>query len=224
MSILNALHTGDWSQYNEAGESNEQLEPLELRSIEQDIVIARMKKLAKDPSVDPSNALDLVHMSYQEQEWERQSTVGDITRPTPADRKAWEQYEKFIQLAVQLLSKYRGIDGAWRSNRYDTIPTNSRSSMASMAAASVKESITVKWDSAKDLNLVMESFDSHDHTFGIDGVLDGTIDMAIERIVNDIVDRNMVALEEYVDESTYVIHAHNAQTAEKIDTVTITMG
>lgn len=114
------------------------LEPLELSKEQENVVIARMKKLAKDPAYDFANALELVHKSYQQQDWERQKVIGDLVRPSPPDRAAWEQYEKFIQLAVKLLSKYRGVNGLWRSERYDTVPVNQRASMGSMAAARIK--------------------------------------------------------------------------------------
>ena len=223
MSLLNALHTGDWNQYNELTEGKEQLEPLELRNVEQDVVIARMKKLAKDPAVEPANALDLVHMSYDEQEWERQSTIGDLVCPTPADRKAWAQYEKFIQLAVGLLSKYRGIDGSWRSNRYDTVPTNDRSSMASMAAAAVKESFIARWDSAKELNLATDLFEVEETTYGVDGLFECTdIYEVIHRIVGDIESKGYVAMEECVDVKSYIIHIHDTE-ANEVDKVSITL-
>lgn len=115
-----------------------ELEPLELSKEEQNIIIARMKKLAKDPKFDFANALELVHVSYTKQEWERQQVIGDIVRPSPPDRRAWKQYEQMIGLAVKLLSKYRGVNGLWRSERYDTVPTNQRASMGSMAAARIK--------------------------------------------------------------------------------------
>ncbi len=114
------------------------LEPLELSKEEQNVIIARMKKLAKDPSYEYANALELVHQSYTKQDWERQQVIGDIVRPSPPDRRAWKQYEQMIALAVKLLSKYRGVNGLWRSERYDTIPTNQRASMGSMAAARIK--------------------------------------------------------------------------------------
>lgn len=120
------------------------LEPLELSKEQENVVIARMKKLAKDPEYDFANALELVHKSYQQQDWERQKVIGDLVRPSPPDRAAWTQYEKFIQLAVKLLSKYRGVNGLWRSERYDTVPTNQRASMGSMAASRIKNETIMK--------------------------------------------------------------------------------
>ncbi|MFY0656214.1 MAG: hypothetical protein JXR12_05620 [Neptunomonas phycophila] len=222
MKLLKAAYTNNWESLNELA-SKEQLEPLELRPTEEAVVIARMKKLAKDPAVEPANALELVHMSYAEQEWERQSTIGDLVRPTPADRKAWAQYEKFIQLAVELLSKYRGIDGAWRSNRYDTVPTNDRSSMASMAAAAVKESFVARWNSAKDLNLAADLFEANEVTYGIDGLFEcADIFDVIQRVVGDIESKGYVAMEECIDEKSYIIHIHDSE-ANEIDTVSITI-
>ena len=220
MKLLKAAYTNNWESLNELA-SSEQLEPLELRPTEEAVVIARMKKLAKDPAVEPANALELVHMSYEEQDWERQSTIGDLVRPTPADRKAWAQYEKFIQLAVELLSKYRGIDGAWRSNRYDTVPTNDRSSMASMAAAAVKESFTARWDSASELNLTADLFEASESTYGVDGLFEGDIYDTINRIVTDIESKGFTAMEECIDEKSYIIHICNNE-ADVIDKVTIT--
>lgn len=120
------------------------LEPLELSKEQENVVIARMKKLAKDPQYQFANALELVHQSYQQQPWERQKVIGDLVRPSPPDRAAWKQYEKFIQLAVKLLAKYRGVNGLWRSERYDTIPTNQRASMGSMAASRIKGESVIK--------------------------------------------------------------------------------
>lgn len=220
MKLLKAAYTNDWESLNELA-SSEQLEPLELRPTEEAVVIARMKKLAKDPAVEPANALELVHMSYEEQEWERQSTIGDLVRPTPADRKAWAQYEKFIQLAVELLSKYRGIDGPWRSNRYDTVPTNDRSSMASMAAAAVKESFVARWDSARELNLATDLFEAEETTYGVDGLFEcADIYEVIHRIVGDIESKGYVAMEECVDDNTYIIHVHDTE-ANEVDKVSI---
>lgn len=218
MKVLQAAYTNNWDQLNEQAE---QLEPLELRPTEKSVVIARMKKLAKDPSVEPANALELVHQSYNEQDWERQNSIGDLVRPTPADRKAWEQYEEFIGIAVKLLSKYRGIDGPWRSNRYDTVPTNDRSSMASMAAASVKESVAAKWDSAANLNLSMDLFESSESTFKVDGIFNEALYDAVTRISSDIESNGFVAMEETVDESTVIIHVCDND-ADIIDRVTIT--
>ena len=220
MKLLKAVLTGDWSSLTELA-SSEQLEPLELRSTEEAVVIARMKKLAKDPSVEPANALELVHMSYDEQDWERQSTVGDLIRPTPADRKAWAQYVQFIELAVKLLSKYRGIKGGWRSNRYDTVPTNDRSSMASMAAANAKESFVAKWDSAADLGMAIDLFESVESTYGIDGKFEeSSIYDVLTRITVDIESQGLVALEECLDDDTYVVHVCDNE-ADVVNRVTI---
>jgi hypothetical protein len=120
------------------------LEPKELTKEEELIVISRMKKMAKDPKYKFANALELVHQSYLRQPFERQTVVGDLVRPTPTDRAAWKQYESFIELAVKLLAKYRGIDGDWRTDKFASLPVNYRSSIASTAAAKVKEGYIVK--------------------------------------------------------------------------------
>lgn len=222
MNFLKAVHTNDWTQYNELANTNAQLEPLELRSTEEAVVIARMKKLAKDPAVNPANALDLVHMSYDEQDWERQSSIGDLVRPTPADRKAWEQYEKFIQLAVQLLSKFRGIKGEWRTDRYDTVPTNDRSSMASMAAANAKESFESRWDSTSELSQLAELFEDDESTYRIDGLFEThSIYEVSARITDDIEALGFVVLEETVNDNTVILHISDAK-ADIVDKVKIT--
>lgn len=154
MDMFRALYKGEWDRLVE---ENVPLEPLELSKLEFDIVVARMKKLAKDSAYKCANALQLVHDSYKEQEWERQNDHGDFQRPTPTDRKAWEQYEKMIALAVKLLSKYRGVKGDWRTDRFQAVPTNDRASMGSMMAAQV-ESFKVSWtNSVKDV--ILESLD-----------------------------------------------------------------
>lgn len=136
MTIIKALLSDNWTLHES---TNTPLEPLELNKLEQGIIIARMKKLAKDPQFNFANALELVHRSYEQQDWERQGTYGDFIRPKPSDRKAWTQYEEMIQNAVKLLSKFRGINGDWRTDRFVTVPTNDRASMGSMAAASIGE-------------------------------------------------------------------------------------
>jgi hypothetical protein len=154
---LNAVMNNDWDSLQE--KANTALEPLELTVMEQNIIIARMKKLAKDPAFNFANALELVHNSYKQQDWERQSTIGDIVRPSVSDRKAWGQYEEFIELAVALLSQYRGVNGDWRTNAFASVPTNDRASMGSMMAAKVGESVSLSWDSCFGLNIITEQYD-----------------------------------------------------------------
>ena len=45
----------------------------------------------------------------------RKPSAAGAERPIPNMAAAWKQYEQFIQLAVNQLAKYRGIDGDWRS-------------------------------------------------------------------------------------------------------------
>lgn len=183
MDFLRAVYTGDWKSLTESKE----LEPLELSKEEEHVVIARIKKLARDPALKFANALELVHRGYEEQEWERQSAIGDLVRPSPSDRAAWEQYEKFIQLAVKLLAKYRGIKGDWRTDRFDTVPTNQRASMGSMAAARVKEGVVIQWDSLVGLNIVCESHIANDNLFKNNCIVENTsLEAAADKIANDV--------------------------------------
>lgn len=148
MKFLESLYNGTWKLLKETG-SNVPLEPLELSQIECGIIIARLKKLAKDPAYKCANALQLVHDSYKEQDWERQNSYGDFVRPTPSNKKAWKQYEEMIATAVKLLSKYRGVKGDWRTDRFTAIPTNDRSSMGSTVASTIENaSFTVDWSKA----------------------------------------------------------------------------
>jgi len=186
MNLLKAVHLNDWSMIDQLNEA-QALEPLELRKEQEAVIIARIKKLAKDPKEQFPNALALVHRSYEEQEWERQDSIGDIVRPSPSDRKAWAQYEDMIKVAVKMLSKFRGSKGDWRSDAFDTVPTNQRASMGSMAAARVSEStIRSNWQSLAMLNIVMEAVHDDDTTFRNNGVYENTTLGAVaDRVVVD---------------------------------------
>lgn len=164
MSLLRAFHTNTVDEYlTEFSQTN--LEPLELDKSEEHAVIARIKKLARDPAQEFPNALALVHKGYQQQKWEEESIIGDLVRPTPSDRAAWDQYEEFIKLAVKLLAKYRGPKGDWRTDRFLTVTTNQRASMGSMAAARVVEHISVQWTSLSNLNIICEELLPNDGLF-----------------------------------------------------------
>lgn len=186
MQLLKAMYTDDWS---ELIQESADLEPLELSKEEEHVVIARIKKLARDPAHNFSNALELVHRGYEEQEWERQSAIGDLVRPTPSDRAGWEQYEQFIQLAVKLLAKYRGVKGDWRTDRFDTVTTNQRASMGSMAAARVKESFNIEWKSLQGLNIVMEQYMESDSLFRNNGIIEEkSFDSVADRVAHCVME------------------------------------
>lgn len=176
MDLLRAAYTNDWSAFIK---ESADLEPLQLSKEEEHVVIARIKKLARDPAMSFSNALELAHRGYEEQEWERQSAIGDLVRPSPSDRAAWEQYEEFIQLAVKLLAKYRGTKGDWRTDKFDTVTTNQRASMGSMAAARVKESYNVEWESLAELNIVCEEYMANDKMFRNNGIVEASTPEAV---------------------------------------------
>ena len=65
----------------------------------------RIKDGAKDLDQVWANALELVHKAYE---------VEGVQRPTPDLKDAWEQYEENIAYAVEMLGKYKGMDGDWR--------------------------------------------------------------------------------------------------------------
>lgn len=223
MDLLRAVYTDKLDDYL-AEFAKGDLEPLELSKEEEHVVIARIKKLARDPAESFSNALELVHRGYQEQEWERQSAIGDLVRPTPSDRAGWEQYEQFIQLAVKLLAKYRGVKGDWRTDKFDTVTTNQRASMGSMAAARVKESYRVEWKSLQELNIVMEQYTDNDTMFRNNGIIEG---MSVESIADKIAaDVNKTKPEWFVAEgptdgnsSTFYVYGEEG---DEMDSITIT--
>jgi len=216
MELLRAAHFNEWESLEE---SNTPLEPLELSNMEKLVVIARMKKLAKDPAIKFPNALALVHASYQEQDWERQSTVGDLVRPVPSDRAAWKQYEEFIQLSVSLLSKYRGAKGDWRTDRFAAIRTNDRSSMGSMMAAKVSESVIAKWQSAESLDMVADLVTENVDLSGIDSIYPTRAD-AIFNITEWCEAKGHLVAEYVVDDVT-TLEILDPLTADTIDVVTI---
>jgi len=209
-SILSKLHNNEpIFEFVKA-----QLEPLELSREEEHVVIARMKKLAKDPEESFVNALELVHRSYESQDWERQHTIGDLVRPAPSDRKAWETYQEMIQLAVSLLSKFRGSDGEWRTVRYDTVPTNYRASMGSMAAAKVVESVVVEWDSLKELGIILETVSDSDDSFRNNGLFKGDIDMVASKISRDVESMGFVVAEGEVTDTSTTLHVYDSNAVE----------
>lgn len=223
MDLLKAAYSDDWDTYDHDRIMEAQsgaLEPLELSKMEEHIIIARMKKIVRDPAIKIANALELVHLSYQEQDWERQETVGDIVRPTPADRKAWAQYEQMITTAVQLLAKYRGVKGDWRTDRFDTIPTNQRSSMASMAAARVKESIQVEWETTKSLGILAETFTPASKMYRIPGVCENaTIGNVADRIAKEVDERFGYVVAEGISNDTSMTLFVYDHRANIVDTV-----
>jgi hypothetical protein len=64
-----------------------------------------IKAGAKDLDQDWPNALGLVHKAY---------SVSGVERPSVDMQNAWKQYETNLQIAVEYLAKYRGMDGDWR--------------------------------------------------------------------------------------------------------------
>jgi len=206
MDLLKALHTGDWSHLLQ--ETGVALEPLELSQLEVGTVIARIKKLAKDASYKCPNALGLVHDAYKEQDWERQSEYGDFVRPSPSNKKAWQQYEKFIQLAVKLLSKFRGVKGDWRTDRFSSVPTNDRSSMGSMAAAAV-ENWNIMWQQPLKSNIILESIDGAT-LFRRDATIEQTtVENIIEHLRNECGD--IVIMEGVHTIDTWVFNCYDLQ-------------
>lgn len=222
-SILEAIWTNNWSNVSEASASVA-LEPLELTTMEQQVVIARMKKLAKDPACTFANALDLVHRSYQKQEWERQHTIGELARPSYTNKKAWKQYEEFIELAVRLLSKYRGVNGDWRTNAFASVPTNDRASMGSMMAAKVGESATITWKSSEHLQMVAEQYDPTTSIFQINCIFP-SIEQALDVLIAECEKKQVVICHvmEALDKEpiVYQYDILDKKTAEIIDTVFI---
>lgn len=221
--MLKAFLTNDFSIFTENQTANTPLEPLELSEIERGIIVARLKKLAKDPAYTFANALELVHLSYKSQEWERQKTYDDFNRPRPGDRKAWKQYEEFIELAVQLLSKYRGPKGDWRTDRFATIPTTDRSSIGSSAARRVSESyIKIRWESNKATQQLSESLQSEidfDSYFQIDAnISDGDIQTVIDNLIHFCESNEMIVAE--VENSNNMIclyiYDHSAELKDKV--------
>lgn len=219
MELLKHARSGDWEEYEQLQEYrySKDLEPLELTKEEELTVISRMKKIAKDFSIKIPNALKLVHLGYEEQEWERQDAIGSLTRPSPTDKKAWKQYEKFIELSVKLLMKYRGADGEWRSDRYDTVPTNSRSSMASMAAGEVSESYCVTWDSLSELNVALEEAHEKSPLFRNNCIVNMELDDYKCKLNDELKSRNLLMT--LMGESKIIIYNKDA---DIVDTVTIT--
>lgn len=215
--MFRALYLGEWERLDE---TNVPLEPLELSKLEFDIIVARMKKLAKDASYKCANALQLVHDSYREQEWERQAEYGDFQRPTPGDKKAWEQYEKFIALAVKLLSKYRGIKGDWRTDRFSTIPTNDRSSIGSMAAAQV-ESVSVKWTNPVKTGVLLESVQNAT-IFQRDGEFRVGVEAYMEKLYQECNEHDYVIMEGPSTDTTYELHIYDFD-GEPVEQVTLTV-
>lgn len=206
MTLLQALHNNDVSLLELS--VNTALDPLELSRLEQEIVIARMKKLAKDSSISFPNALKLVHKSYEEQEWERQNDHGDFARPQPSNKKAWEQYEKFIQLSVQLLSKHRGPKGDWRTDRFATIPTSDRSSMGSMAAAKIGEQWDVIWDNPNKSNLILEFLDDQS-IFKRNMNVQITFESLIQHIVEECETLGLIVTEGQSTDTTCMLHIYD---------------
>lgn len=215
--MLNAFLSNDWTAITES--ANKPLEPLELSKLEQSIIIARMKKLAKDPAFYFANALELVHNAYQEQDWERQSEYGDFVRPKPSDQNAWKQYEEMIQNAVQLLSKYRGINGDWRTDRFVTVPTNDRASMGSMAAASIGEGIRITWKSlgSQVLTETAQLSDIDDIKQNMDMTNCSTDDI-LERLEQYCTKHDLVLAEGDCDETYATMYVYSLE-AELIDTI-----
>lgn len=64
---------------------------------------------AKDMDKEIENALELVKEAYK---------VENVELPTPAMKKAWEQFSQLLEYATTNLHKYRGIDGDWRMSAY----------------------------------------------------------------------------------------------------------
>ena len=75
-----------------------------------DKVINEIKKMIKKGAVDLEqkwvNALELLHTAYR---------VANVRRPTPAQKGAWNQYEKLIAFSVRQLAATRGIANAGRT-------------------------------------------------------------------------------------------------------------
>jgi hypothetical protein len=68
-----------------------------------------IRKSAMDPTINWTNALDLLHHAYD---------AADVERPTPSMVHAWSQYEDNITYAVQQLQRStdNGLrDDSWRS-------------------------------------------------------------------------------------------------------------
>lgn len=66
---------------------------------------SNIRKGAADTTQQWANALELCQRAYK---------VAGVTRPDPAMRSAWKQYEQNITYAVEQLAKTRGLTGNWR--------------------------------------------------------------------------------------------------------------
>lgn len=68
---------------------------------------ASLKRGSKDEDIPEhwTNALELVHWTYEKSQ---------VERPEPYMRNAWKQYEDCLTHAVKMLARFRGLDGNWR--------------------------------------------------------------------------------------------------------------
>ena len=111
-----------------------------------------IRKGAADLEQDWASALHVVHKAYE---------LEGVERPTPGMAKAWKQYETNIQYAVQMLVKYRGVDGDWRTSallireaaeRKMTFRVTSESSKSSESYTTKAKSIDDLLDAIEDRN------------------------------------------------------------------------
>jgi len=56
---------------------------------------------------DWDSALELVHWAFD---------ASEVERPAPSQKETWKQYVNILQHAVRMLSRFRGLDGDWRSS------------------------------------------------------------------------------------------------------------
>lgn len=91
---------------------NEKTDRSELPEGDLNKVKKNIRKGAQDTDQRWANALELVHTAYE---------VAEIQRPDNNMEGAWKQYEEMIKVAVEELSKARGLDGDWRQSTINEV-------------------------------------------------------------------------------------------------------
>ena len=108
---------------------------------------------AKDTNQLWANALELVHKAYE---------ITQVQRPEITMDGAWKQYEENIEFAVKVLSKFRGVDGEWRSTAITTEGEDARDTF-SLESKIDGLPVVVK-QKADSIDKVMQPFFDHNVT------------------------------------------------------------
>jgi Leucine-rich repeat (LRR) protein len=208
MRFLKAMHNNDWeSLLTEQEKKDEQLEELELATNEIVIIKARIKHMAKNIDNFPfSNALELTHKGYDENEWEDQD-FGAFIRPVPSNKKAWKQYESLIKYSVENLSKYRGFTGNWRTDRYNSIQVSKNFVVESA------------WDSLENLNIEHELIEMDECSCFNNGIFDSdSIENIVNKITEDCSNKKLIATVVQASEQTagLIIYDQDANEVDKV--------